>query len=52
MFGKNALTRYIYGIRSERRLEEEIKLNMAYRWFCGFDLMDSIPDHSVFSQNR
>lgn len=42
----------LYGIRSERRLEEEITLNIAYRWFCGFDLMDTIPDHSTFSQNR
>ena len=43
---------YLYGIKSERRLEEEINLNIAYRWFCGFDLCDKIPDHSLFSQNR
>lgn len=49
---KMLLVGYLYGIRSERRLEEEITLNIAYRWFCGFDLMDTIPDHSVFSQNR
>jgi len=49
---KMLLVGYLYGIRSERRLEEEIRLNMAYRWFCGFDLMDTIPDHSTFSQNR
>jgi transposase len=49
---KMLLVGYLYGIRSERRLEEEITLNMAYRWFCGFDLMDRIPDHSTFSQNR
>ena len=49
---KMLLVGYLYGIRSERRLEEEITLNMAYRWFCGFDLMDKIPDHSTFSQNR
>jgi len=49
---KMLLVGYLYGIRSERRLEEEITLNIAYRWFCGFDLSDSIPDHSVFSQNR
>ena len=46
------LVGYLYGVRSERRLEEEINLNIAYRWFCGFDLMDTIPDHSTFSQNR
>jgi transposase len=49
---KMLLIGYIYGIRSERRLEEEITVNMAYRWFCGFDLMDTIPDHSTFSANR
>ena len=49
---KMLLVGYLYGIRSERRLEEEITLNVAYRWFCGFDLMDTIPDHSIFSQNR
>jgi transposase len=49
---KMLLVGYLYGIRSERRLEEEITVNIAYRWFCGFDLMDTIPDHSTFSQNR
>ena len=36
----------------ERRPEEEISLNIAYRWFCGFNTMDHVPDHFVFSQNR
>ncbi len=49
---KMLLVGYLYGIRSERRLEEEITLNIAYRWFSGFNMMDRIPDHSVFSQNR
>lgn len=49
---KMLLTGYIYGIKSERRLTEDISLNIAYRWFCGFDFMDKIPDHSLFSQNR
>ena len=49
---KMLLVGYLYGIRSERRLEEEITLNIAYRWFCGFNMMDRIPDHSIFSQNR
>ena len=49
---KMLLVGYLYGVRSERRLEEEVTLNIAYRWFCGFDLMDTIPDHSTFSQNR
>lgn len=40
------------GIRSERRLCEEVHLNLAYRWFCRLDLGDAVPDHSTFSKNR
>ncbi|WP_147581012.1 transposase, partial [Clostridium baratii] len=36
----------------ERRLVEEVRLNIAYRWFCGFELDDAIPDHSTFSKIR
>ena len=43
---------YTHGIRSERRLCEEVRLNLAYRWFCRLDLTDAIPDHSTFSKNR
>lgn len=43
---------YLFGIRSERRLVQEINVNLAYRWFIGFDLDEKIPSHSVFSQNR
>jgi transposase len=43
---------YCYGIRSERRLCEEVELHLAYRWFCRLDLDDSVPDHSTFSVNR
>jgi transposase len=43
---------YLFGIRSERRIVEEIKVNVAYRWFLGFTLVDKIPDASTFSQNR
>jgi len=43
---------YCYGIRSERRLCEEVSLNLAYRWFCQLGLEDAIPDHSTFSKNR
>ena len=49
---KMLLVGYLYGIKSERRLEEEVTLNIAYRYFCGFELTDRIPDHSLFSQNR
>jgi len=43
---------YLYGIRSERRLVEEVQVNVAYRWFLGYDLEDKIPDVSVIWQNR
>jgi transposase len=43
---------YCYGIRSERRLCEEVHLNLAYRWFCRLSLEDVVPNHSTFSKNR
>jgi len=43
---------YCSGIRSERRLCEEVHLNLAYRWFCRLGLEDAVPDHSTFSKNR
>lgn len=46
------LVGYCFGIRSELRLCEEVRLNLAYRWFCRLDLNDQVPDHSTFSKNR
>ena len=46
------LVGYCYGIRSERRLCQEVELHLAYRWFCKLDLDDAIPHHSTFSVNR
>ena len=46
------LVGYCYGIRSERRLCEEVDFNLAYRWFCRLGLEDDVPDHSTFSKNR
>ena len=46
------LAGYVMGVRSERRLCEEVHLNLGYRWFCRLDLTDPIPDHSTFSKNR
>ena len=43
---------YLYGIRSERRLVEEVHLNLAYRWFCKLGLEGRVPDRSTFSKNR
>ena len=49
---KMLLIGYLYNIDSERRLEEEMRYNMAYRWFLGLSLDDPVPDHSTISQNR
>jgi transposase len=46
------LVGYCFGIRSERRLCEEVHLNLAYRWFCRLGLDSDVPDHSTFSKNR
>jgi transposase len=43
---------YSLDIHSERRLCEEVHLNLAYRWFCRLGLEDTVPDHSTFSKNR
>ena len=49
---KMLLIGYVFDIRSERKLIEEITLNLAYRWYIGYDLDEDIPDHSIFSKAR
>ena len=49
---KMLLVGYLYGINSERKLEQEIQVNIAYRWFLGIDLDECVPDHSTISQLR
>ena len=39
-----------FGIRSERRLCDEVHLNLAYRWFCHLGLDGGVPDHSTVFQ--
>jgi transposase len=46
------LVGYCYSIRSERRLCQEVQMNLAYRWFCRLGLEDKVPHHSTFSVNR
>jgi transposase len=46
------LVGYLYGIRSETRLCEEVHLNLAYRWFCRLGLDSDVPERSTFSKNR
>jgi len=52
MLVKYLLIGYLFGIESERRIEQEIQVNMAYRWFLGLDIGERVPDHSTISQNR
>lgn len=49
---KMMLLGYLYGIDSERRLEREVQVNLAFRWFLGIDLDEPAPDHSTISQLR
>ncbi|GAI27638.1 unnamed protein product, partial [marine sediment metagenome] len=49
---KMLLVGYLFDIRSERKLVEEISLNLAYRWYIGYDLDEEIPNHSIFSKAR
>ena len=49
---KMALLGYLYGITSERRLAEELRLHLAFMWFIGYDLDERTPDHSVLSKAR
>ena len=43
---------YVFAIRSERQICREVRVNLAYRWFCDLGLEDAIPDHSAFSRAR
>jgi transposase len=43
---------YVFAIRSERALCGDMRVNLAYRWFCGLSIEDRVPDHSVFSRAR
>ncbi len=49
---KMMLIGYFYGITSERRLAEEISVNLAYMWYLGYDLDEKTPNHSVISKAR
>lgn len=49
---KMLLLGYLYGIPSERKLEQEDRVNIAFRWFLGIDFDEPVPDHSTISQLR
>jgi transposase len=52
MLVKYELLGYLYGLRSERKIEEECLEKPSFRWYLGLDLFDPVPDHSTISQNR
>jgi len=52
LFIRMLLISYFYGVSSDRRLCEEVSLNIAYRWFCKLSLKDKVPDHSSLSKIR
>jgi len=43
---------YLYGINSERKLVEELRMHLAWRWFTGLGFDQEMPHHSTFSKNR
>lgn len=52
LFFRMILIGYIFGIKHDRRLCEDITCNIAYRWYCKLNLDDNIPDHSSLSKIR
>lgn len=52
MFFRMQILGYLYGITSDRKLCDEIQVNLAYRWFLGISLSDRVPDHSSLSKIR
>lgn len=49
---KMLFVRRLFDIRSERKLVEEISLNLTHRWYIGYDFDEEIPNHSIFSKAR
>lgn len=52
VFFKLLLIGYLFGIRSERQIMRDVEVNVAYRWYIGFNLTQKIPDASTLSQTR
>lgn len=52
VFFKLQLIAFFEGIRSERQLMETVNVNLAHRWFIGYDLLETVPDHSSLSKIR
>jgi len=52
VFFKLQLILFFEGIRSERKLMETVAVNLAHRWYLGYDLHEPLPDHSSLTRIR
>ena len=52
VYFKLQIIAYLYGIKSDRQLCEEIQYNMAYRWYLGYPLDEPTPNHSTLTRTR
>ena len=48
---KMVLIQHLYGIRSLRRVAEEVNANIHYRWFLGYSINENTPHFSTLSYN-
>jgi transposase len=52
VFFKLHLMLFFEGLRSERKLMETVALNLAHRWYLGYDLDEALPEHSSLTRIR
>ena len=52
LFFRIILIGYIFNISSDRKLCEELRYNLAYRWYCKLEIDGNTPDHSSLSKIR
>jgi hypothetical protein len=46
------LAGFLLGIVHDRKLMREAQVNLAIRWFAGYQLHDQLPDHSSLTRLR
>ena len=52
VFFKLQLIMFFEGIRSERQLMDMVAMRLDHRWYLGYDLDESVPNHSSLSKIR
>ncbi|KTD33017.1 transposase [Legionella nautarum] len=50
LYFRMILLSYLYSIKFTRKLIDEIRYNIVYRWFCGLTIHDKIPHHASLSR--